>query len=194
MILPDWLWERWGERIITPWRDDRVNPSSVDLTLARHVRLQRYRGEEYPNTPARLVHHEGAPALLVLDGSDRHILTAPFMPGDSVLASTWEHLRVPRWLRLQGMLKSSLAREGMNHRTALYVDPGFVGHLTLELQFDRSGYLVPGHPVIQVEAQVVLPRKTYAQRSGNYMHQSHAVPNRNAGIAFIAVLASEDQP
>ena len=60
----------------------------------------------------------------------------PFMlhPGEFVLGSTLEHIELPNDLvsRVEG--KSSLGRLGLLiHSTAGYVDPGFKGHLTLEL-------------------------------------------------------------
>ena len=60
----------------------------------------------------------------------------PFMlhPGEFVLGSTLERIELPEDLvaRLEG--KSSLGRLGLLiHSTAGYVDPGWKGHLTLEL-------------------------------------------------------------
>jgi dCTP deaminase len=55
-------------------------------------------------------------------------------PGEFVLGSTSEYVKLPNDLvaRLEG--KSSLGRLGLLiHSTAGYVDPGFEGHLTLEL-------------------------------------------------------------
>jgi dCTP deaminase len=55
-------------------------------------------------------------------------------PGEFVLGSTREYVKLPNDLvaRLEG--KSSLGRLGLLiHSTAGYVDPGFEGHLTLEL-------------------------------------------------------------
>ena len=55
-------------------------------------------------------------------------------PGEFVLASTLESITLPDDLvgRLEG--KSSLGRIGLLiHSTAGYVDPGWEGHLTLEL-------------------------------------------------------------
>jgi dCTP deaminase len=55
-------------------------------------------------------------------------------PGEFVLGSTLEHIELPNDLvsRVEG--KSSLGRLGLLiHSTAGYVDPGFKGHLTLEL-------------------------------------------------------------
>ena len=60
----------------------------------------------------------------------------PFMlhPGEFILGSTSERIEIPDDLvaRLEG--KSSLGRIGLLiHSTAGYVDPGWKGHLTLEL-------------------------------------------------------------
>jgi dCTP deaminase len=60
----------------------------------------------------------------------------PFIlhPGEFVLGSTWEVVTLPDDLagRLEG--KSSLGRLGLlTHSTAGFIDPGFTGHITLEL-------------------------------------------------------------
>jgi dCTP deaminase len=181
MLLPDWFWEAYGTRVVHSIEPLRINPTSVDLTLAPAILLQRYRGIEYDNVPMQV--STGSGILLDQRGNP---LTEPFQPGDSVLASTNEYLKVPSWLRLQGMLKSSLAREGVNHRTALYVDPGFRGNLTLELEFARSGRLLPFMPIIQVEGMVVFPRKDYRARKGHYGGSDGVVTNQNRMIAFLA--------
>jgi len=69
----------------------------------------------------------------------RRVRTAggePFVlhPGEFVLASTFEEVRMGDDLaaRLEG--KSSLGRLGLvTHSTAGFIDPGFHGHITLEL-------------------------------------------------------------
>ncbi len=55
-------------------------------------------------------------------------------PGEFVLASTYEVMTLPDDVagRLEG--KSSLGRLGLlTHSTAGFIDPGFSGHVTLEL-------------------------------------------------------------
>ncbi|MEY4558059.1 MAG: hypothetical protein RL024_217 [Actinomycetota bacterium] len=55
-------------------------------------------------------------------------------PGEFVLGSTFEFVSLPNDIaaRLEG--KSSLGRLGLlTHSTAGFVDPGFQGHVTLEL-------------------------------------------------------------
>ena len=58
----------------------------------------------------------------------------PLLPGESVLASTVEKVAVPPDLVGEVWGKSSLARIFLQvHCTAGYIDPGFVGKITLEL-------------------------------------------------------------
>lgn len=55
-------------------------------------------------------------------------------PGEFALGSTWEYVKLDPTIaaRLEG--KSSLGRLGiLTHSTAGFIDPGFEGHITLEL-------------------------------------------------------------
>ncbi|WP_419854654.1 dCTP deaminase [Candidatus Poriferisodalis sp.] len=54
-------------------------------------------------------------------------------PGQFLLGSTLEYLRVPRRLAGQVLNRSSWARNGLLVATAVTVHPGFTGALTLEL-------------------------------------------------------------
>jgi dCTP deaminase len=104
-----------------------VQPASIDVRLDRYFRL--FDNHRYPFIdPA-----EEQPELtrLVEVASDE-----PFIlhPGEFVLASTYEVITLPDAIaaRLEG--KSSLGRLGLlTHSTAGFVDPGFTGHVTLEL-------------------------------------------------------------
>ncbi|HJA03783.1 MAG TPA: dCTP deaminase [Candidatus Microbacterium stercoravium] len=104
-----------------------VQPSSVDVRMDRYFRL--FSNHKYPFIdPA-----EDQPDLthLVEVAADE-----PFIlhPGEFVLASTFETVTLPDDVaaRLEG--KSSLGRLGLlTHSTAGFIDPGFSGHVTLEL-------------------------------------------------------------
>ena len=104
-----------------------VQPSSVDVRLDRYFRL--FDNHKYPYIdPA-----EDQPDLTRLVEVDP---TQPFIlhPGEFVLGSTFELVTLPDDIaaRLEG--KSSLGRLGLlTHSTAGFVDPGFSGHVTLEL-------------------------------------------------------------
>lgn len=194
MILPDWFWRLRRSRAVTPYDSRRVNPSSYDLCLGAEIRLQVYKGIEYDNEEAwltpdgRVIFDDLYPARKIGWFHD-HRTDGIFEPGDCVLASTVESLNVPKWARMQGMLKSSVAREGLNHRTALYIDPGFLGQITLELEFARSGRLIPHMPILQVEAQLCFPLRSY-QQTGRYNHQAGPTLNKNKEIAFCSTVTS----
>jgi dCTP deaminase len=104
-----------------------VQPSSVDVRIDRFFRL--FDNHKYPFIdPA-----EDQPDLtrLVEVAADE-----PFVlhPGEFVLGSTFETVTLPDDIaaRLEG--KSSLGRLGLlTHSTAGFIDPGFSGHVTLEL-------------------------------------------------------------
>jgi dCTP deaminase len=56
------------------------------------------------------------------------------VPGAFLLVSTYEYISVPPDLAIELKLKSSRAREGWNHSLAFWVDPGWKGILTMEIQ------------------------------------------------------------
>ena len=105
-----------------------VQPSSVDVRLDRYFRL--FDNHKYPFIdPA-----EDQPELTHL--IETPAPDEPFIlhPGEFVLGTTFELVRLPDDIaaRLEG--KSSLGRLGLlTHSTAGFIDPGFSGHVTLEL-------------------------------------------------------------
>jgi len=54
-------------------------------------------------------------------------------PGEFVLGVIEEFIRVPNDVECQFMMKSSLGREGLDHINSCYIDPGYMGSITLEL-------------------------------------------------------------
>ncbi len=116
-----------GHIVIDPLDERDVQPASVDLHLDRNLLV--FRNSTAPYIDLR----ENLPELtdqIEIDDKQPFILH----PGEFVLASTLERIELPDDLvaRLEG--KSSLGRIGLLiHSTAGYVDPGWIGHLTLEL-------------------------------------------------------------
>ena len=104
-----------------------VQPASVDVRLDRWFRL--FDNHKYPSIdPA-----EPQPELTRLVEVEPD---GPFIlhPGEFVLGATYEFVTLPDDIaaRLEG--KSSLGRLGLlTHSTAGFIDPGFAGHVTLEL-------------------------------------------------------------
>lgn len=112
---------------LDPWQPDMVQPSSVDVRLDRYFRL--FDNHKYPFIdPA-----EDQPELthLIETAADEAFI---LHPGEFVLGSTFEQVTLADDIaaRLEG--KSSLGRLGLlTHSTAGFIDPGFSGHVTLEL-------------------------------------------------------------
>ncbi len=116
-----------GRIVLDPYEPSMIQPSSIDVRLDRYFRL--FDNHKYPVIdPAaeqpdltRLVEPEGDEAFVL-------------HPGEFALGSTYESVSLPDDVaaRLEG--KSSLGRLGLlTHSTAGFIDPGFTGHVTLEL-------------------------------------------------------------
>ncbi len=106
---------------------EMIQPSSVDVRLDRWFRLfdnHKYAVIDPAEEQAELTR-------LVEVGPDEAFV---LHPGEFVLGSTYELVSLPDDVaaRLEG--KSSLGRLGLlTHSTAGFIDPGFSGHVTLEL-------------------------------------------------------------
>ncbi|MHA7268622.1 dCTP deaminase [Arthrobacter sp. HLT1-20] len=113
--------------VLDPYDPAMVQPSSVDVRIDRFFRLfdnHRYAhidpAEEQPDLTR----------MVEVDPDEPFILH----PGEFALSSTYETVTLPDDVaaRLEG--KSSLGRLGLlTHSTAGFIDPGFSGHITLEL-------------------------------------------------------------
>ncbi len=117
-----------GRIIIDPLDSTCIQPASVDLHLDR--KLLVFRTWRYPFYIDVRQNTEDLTELVEMEEDKSFFL----QPGEFVLASTLELIVLPDDLvaRLEG--KSSLGRIGLLiHSTAGYVDPGWRGHLTLEL-------------------------------------------------------------
>ncbi|HEY3087177.1 MAG TPA: dCTP deaminase [Jatrophihabitantaceae bacterium] len=116
-----------GRLVVDPWDAELVQPSSVDARLDRYFRV--FNNTQYTHIDPGLQQDE-LTTLVEPKGDDPFVLH----PGEFVLGSTLEIVTLPDDLagRLEG--KSSLGRLGLlTHSTAGFIDPGFSGHLTLEL-------------------------------------------------------------
>jgi dCTP deaminase len=115
-----------GRIEIEPYDEALLQPSSVDVRVDRFFRV--FRNSRYPFIDVKQ-EQEDLTELVEIDGE-------PFIlhPGEFVLGSTLERIKLPDDLvaRLEG--KSSLGRLGLLiHSTAGFIDPGWNGHVTLEL-------------------------------------------------------------
>ncbi|MFC4118348.1 dCTP deaminase [Nonomuraea zeae] len=116
-----------GRLTLDPFDEEMIQPSSIDVRLDRFFRV--FENHRYPHIDPS-VEQPDLTRMVEPDGEDPFILH----PGEFVLASTYEVITLPDDLasRLEG--KSSLGRLGLlTHSTAGFIDPGFSGHVTLEL-------------------------------------------------------------
>ena len=116
-----------GRVCLEPYDEALVQPSSIDVRLDKYFRL--FDNHRYPYIdPAE--DQPDLTRLIEIEPNEPFILH----PGEFVLGSTFEVVTMPDDLaaRLEG--KSSLGRLGLlTHSTAGFIDPGFTGHVTLEL-------------------------------------------------------------
>ncbi|MCS4277209.1 dCTP deaminase [Mycetocola sp. BIGb0189] len=112
---------------LEPFAPELVQPSSVDVRLDRFFRLfdnHKYSYIDPSEEQSELTR------MVETDPNEPFILH----PGEFVLGATYERVTLPNDIaaRLEG--KSSLGRLGLlTHSTAGFIDPGFTGHVTLEL-------------------------------------------------------------
>ena len=116
-----------GRIVVEPLGEGCIQPASIDVHLDRQLLVFRNSRRAFIDVEEE---QRDLTEMVEIEGD------TPFMlhPGEFVLGSTLEHVELPGDLvaRLEG--KSSLGRIGLLiHSTAGYVDPGWKGHLTLEL-------------------------------------------------------------
>jgi dCTP deaminase len=116
-----------GRLGVDPLDEAMIQPSSIDVRLDRFFRV--FNNTKYTHIDPRQQQDDLTTLVETVDD-------APFVlhPGEFVLGSTFEGVVLPDDLagRLEG--KSSLGRLGLlTHSTAGFIDPGFEGHITLEL-------------------------------------------------------------
>ena len=116
-----------GRVRLDPWDPKMVQPSSIDVRLDRYFRV--FENHRYPHIDPSVEQSDLTRAVEPLEGE-------PFIlhPGEFALGSIFEVVTLPDDIAARVEGKSSLGRLGLlTHATAGFVDPGFSGHVTLEL-------------------------------------------------------------
>ena len=116
-----------GRIALDPFDAALIQPASVDVRCDRRFRV--FRNSRYGYIDVKQEQAELTELIEITDGG-------PFIlhPGEFVLGATLERVTLGDDIvsRLEG--KSSLGRLGLQvHSTAGFIDPGFDGHVTLEL-------------------------------------------------------------
>ncbi|MDZ4785951.1 MAG: dCTP deaminase [bacterium] len=156
MIKPDhWITKFAEAGGILPFSPEQVNPSSYDVTIGDHWICPTREPEEFK-----------ADSLILF-------------PGEVVLATTREFIKLPRDVVADLKLKSTLGRLWLNHSLSGWIDCGFNGQVTLELQnlgpYPRK--LTAGMRAAQLVfmAMESPPEIAYGEKGkGNYQGQTGA--------------------
>jgi dCTP deaminase len=166
-----------GKLIIDPFDEIFVQPSSLDITLASKVRVFDNHDVEFIDVrkvcdPSRVIELGNGGSFVI-------------HPSDFILASTAERITLPTDIAAKIEGRSSLGRLGLIiHATAGYVDPGFSGHLTLEISnISRlpiklySGMRIGQMAFIKMSSPVINPYGSPKLRS-KYQGQSDPTPSK----------------
>jgi dCTP deaminase len=167
-----------GRLVIDPLDDDAIQPSSIDVRLDNRFRVFYTARHPYIDVKQPM---EDLTELVEVKPDDAFILH----PGEFVLGSTLEQVGIPDDLaaRLEG--KSSLGRLGlMTHSTAGFLDPGFTGHVTLELS-NVANLPITLYPGMRIGQIAVFQLTTAAERpygsrgvGSKYQGQRGPTPSR----------------
>mgnify|MGYP000586032733 CR=1 FL=1 len=169
-----------GRIVVEPCDPDDIQPSSVDLHLGSD--FQVFRNSRYPYIdPAR--EQPGLTEQVMATREEPFVLH----PGEFVLGSTLEVISLADDLaaRLEG--KSSLGRLGLlTHSTAGFIDPGFSGHVTLELS-NVANLPIKLYPGMKIGQICVLPLTSPSEHpygssvyGSRYQGQRGPTPSRSS--------------
>jgi dCTP deaminase len=168
-----------GDLVVEPLENPelQIQPASIDLRLASSFVV--FRSSRFACLDPRDLPDDATERIEV--GEDESFV---LHPGDFVLGSTMERVRIPADLvaRVEG--RSSLGRLAIVvHATAGFIDPGFDGQITLELSnLGRTAVkLYPGMRISQIVLhQMTSPaeRPYGVARGSKYQGQSGPVASR----------------
>jgi dCTP deaminase len=166
-----------GRLVVDPLDEDAIQPSSIDVRVDSRFRVFTIARYPYIDVKRPM---EGLTELVEVKPDEPFILH----PGEFVLGSTLERIEIPADLaaRLEG--KSSLGRLGLlTHSTAGFLDPGFQGHVTLELSnvANLPITLYPGMRIGQIALfQLTTPaERPYGSRGTRSKYQGQRGPTES---------------
>lgn len=154
------------EGMVKPFDRTLVNPASLDVRLGSFIRI------ESATSPEMILLN------LTKEGWTERV---PYLlrPGQFVLAETFETFNLPDTIAAQFMLKSSRAREGLEHLMAGYCDPGWNGSkLTMELHNSRQLHCIAIWPGMKIGQMVF-------HRMSQQPERSYAVTGRYNGDSTV---------
>ncbi len=154
-VLTDGAIAAIGQIVIDPFIPEQVNPASYDLRIG---------GDIIDLATGTHTHHMYGDVLYLYHGK-------------AILATTVERVKLPADIAAWVSLKSTLARSGLDHALAGWIDPGFVGQITLELSAHREVALKVGQRICQIVFhQCTQP--SIMPYQGKYQNQIGVTPAR----------------
>ena len=165
MIIPDIELRKLVEQGYLP-QGLNIGPSSVDLTLSDSFSWPKPKKKQIVLGEA--VEHE-------------QIQTSSFVlePNHFILASTAESIKVPVNMAAYVEGRSSIGRLGLQIQNAGFIDAGFHGQITLELE-NQSAFPILLQAGVRVCQIVFVQMSAEAEKpySGKYNGQIGATPSR----------------
>jgi len=154
-----------GRLVIKPFSVNSLQPASYDVSLGSEFRIFKNTQKAYLDIKEDF--SEFMELIKIPKGRPLII-----HPGEFLLGTTVERFKLPSYLVAQLMGRSSIARLGIIiHATAGFIDPGFEGHLTLEIS-NVANIPIALYPSMRV-GQVSFTRltssakKPYSQKRGS---------------------------
>lgn len=141
---------------------ENVGASSIDVRLGKHFMLENKQPGWDINLDLGNIVHPMIAATCAREGE------VTLGPGAFCLASTMEQFNMPDDLSGEFRLRSTMARSGLDHSLAAWIDPGFYGSpLTLELRNNLQRHNMILRAGISI-GQVVFHRHTPVTRKASY--------------------------
>jgi len=130
--------------VVEPFDESLVGPASLDVRLGFKFRvfkninieaidIKSYKEDVIYRSESKdfIIHHGTYSDLIIAKREDVPIV---IHPGELILASIYEYIELPKNIAAQISGRSSIGRLGLLvHTSAGWIDPGYAGHLTLEI-------------------------------------------------------------
>ena len=152
---------------IEPLTEKQIQPASVDITLGNTFTLLK-------NIETGIISPDTEIAYDTIT-CDKYVL----LPGQFVLGTTQEYIKLPNNLTAFVEGRSSWGRLGLFVQNAGWVDPGFEGEITLEL-FNANRYAIELTPGVRIGQLVFAKMKLDAKNpyDGKYQKQTTATGSK----------------
>jgi len=150
--------------VVEPFDEGLVGPASLDVRLGFKFRVfknisieaidvKNYKEDVIYRSESKdfIIHHGTYSDLIIAKREDVPIV---IHPNEFILASVYEYIELPKNIAAQISGRSSIGRLGLLvHTSAGWIDPGYAGHLTLEI-YNVNKIPVKLYPLTKV-AQIV---------------------------------------